>query len=310
MKCAVVTGGTGFLGRHMIQLLEEKGYEIYAIVRPGSRNMNLLPTGNRIHVVSCELDELEDCIEEFPKQCDVFYHFAWGGVNREEIDSDAVHEENIRRSLCCVRAAQMLKCKAFVDAGSRIEYGRCEDMFSEELECHPLVAYGRAKIEFSRQAKELCKSGDMKFIHARIFSVYGSDDHPWSLIYTCVTKMLKNEPIDLSQCLHSWNFMAVEDTADLLLTFYEQRDKIPAEDNYVFNVATGDIRPLREFIESIRELTDSNSVLNFGAFAQGAESAMSIKPCMKKVERVFGWQPKISFEEGISRMITVLKEDI
>lgn len=307
MKNAIVTGATGFLGRNLTKLLIQRRYEVYAVVRPSSRNESYLPQSEHIHVVRSELATLENNLRMFPEKCDVFFHFAWGGVNREEIDNEQIHNRNIAQSLCCVSAAIKLGCDCFVDAGSRIEYGRCEGFFREDLQCHPLVAYGRAKIEFFRRAHQLCLGSTMKLLHARIYSVYGVDDHPWSLIYTSVNKMLRNEPISLSECKHRWNFMAVEDTADLLLTLYEQRDKIPAGDNCIFNVATDDIRPLRDFVEKIKELTHSESELQFGTFHQGAESAMSILPDMSKVKRIFGWEPHISFEEGISRMITALE---
>lgn len=308
MKKAVVTGGTGFLGRHLIDHLVECGYSVYAVVRPNSKNLSSLPCHSYVHPVFCELNDLEKHMELFPEKCDVFFHFAWGGVNREQIDSYDVHYDNIIYSLCCVRTAIKLGCAAFVDAGSRIEYGRVDGYFKEDMPCNPLVAYGRAKIEFSEQAKQLCKGTNCRFLHARIYSVYGVDDHPWSLIYTCVTKMLRNESIDLSACQHKWNFMAVEDTADLLLTLYEQMGKIPEDDNCIFNVATDDIRPLRQFVESIKRLSDSCSELRFGAFKQGSESAMSIMPDMSKVTRIFGWQPKVTFEEGIHKMIIALEE--
>lgn len=310
MKKAIVTGGTGFLGRHLIENLIERGYLVYAVVRPNSKNLSSLPCHEQVYPIFCELNDMENHMSLLPEHCDVFFHFAWGGVNREQIDNDVVHETNIEYSLGCVRTAIKLGCKAFVDAGSRVEYGRVDGYFKEDLPCNPLVAYGRAKIKFSEKAKLLCKNTATKFLHARIYSVYGIDDHPWSLIYTCVAKMLRNEPIELSECLHKWNFMAVEDTADLLVTLFEQMHKIPKDDNCIFNVATDDIRPLRQFVESIKKQSESCSELRFGAFKQGSESAMSIMPDMSKVTTIFGWKPKVTFEEGIQKMIAVMEANV
>ena len=182
------------------------------------------------------------------------------------------------------------------------------ETFREDSECHPQVAYGRAKLEFGKQARRICADADMKYIHTRIFSVYGIDDHPWSLIYTAVNKMLKNEPMDLSSCAQLWNFMDVRDMADLFLTFMQGINKIPPDDNGIYNVATDDIRPLREFVEAIYRITGSRSELRFGAFQQAEESALSILPSMEKVERTFGWKQRISFEEGIRHMIEQLEK--
>lgn len=307
MKYAIVTGGTGFLGRNMIRKLCDSGYAVYAVVRPDSSNVDRLPVHSNVHPIFCSLDEVDDALSDVPGQCDVMYHFAWGGVNRSEIDSEEIHNANLNNSMAVLRAAVNKGCSCFIDAGSRVEYGALEGPFSENLTCHPLVAYGKAKLDFCRQASDFCKDTNMRFFHARIFSVYGSDDHPWSLIYTAVTRMLKNEPMKLSACKQRWNFMDVRDTVDLLLTMFEKKDKIPENDNGIFNVATSDIRPLREFVDEIYKITNSRSELEFGRFKQGVESALSILPDMAKVKEKLGWEPRISFGEGIRHMISELE---
>lgn len=309
MKKAIVTGGTGFLGRNLIRRLCEENYQIYAVVRPSSPNLSLLPVHENVICIPCALEELPGRQAQFPRDCDAFYHFAWGGVNREEIDNASVHQSNMETSLAAVRFAIETGCQCFVDAGSRSEYGAHQGPFREDLECHPLVAYGRTKLAFSKKAAEICRGTGTRFIHARMFSVYGADDHPWSLIYTAVTRMLRNEPISLSSCKQLWNFMDVRDTSDLLLTLSEKKRMIPEDDNGIFNVATSDIRPLRDFVEEIKRITNSSSDLQFGTFNQGADSGMSILPDMTKVERVFGWKPQVTFEEGIRHMICMLEGD-
>ncbi len=227
-------------------------------------------------------------------------------VNREELDNPEIHDTNVAQAMCCVRMAKKLGCDVFVDAGSRAEYGFLEGPFREDAACSPKVAYGWAKLKFCDQAQAYLKGSGTRFIHARIFSVYGADDHPWSLIYTCVTRMLADAPIDLGPCTHFWNFMEVTDTCALLYTFFRLRDRIPEEDSGIFNVATRDIRPLKEFVQEIQTITNSKSELRFGAFKPGKDSTFSILPDMDKVEKTFGWQAEVSFAAGISKMIEAL----
>ena len=308
MQNIVVTGATGFLGRHLIKwFLRNTGYNIYAIVRPDSVPRMQFTEEPRVHTVASELKNLEQNIGRFPAKCDAFYHFAWGGVNRDEIDDEAVQQTNVDAALCCVRVAKVLECAVFIDAGSRAEYGNPDGLFSEDTACKPIVAYGRAKLQFCTQARALLQGSDTRLIHARIFSVYGADDHPWSLIYTSVTKMLRNEPVSLGPCTQLWNFMEVEDTCDLLAHFYLEKERIPPRDNGIFNVATRDVRPLKEFVEQIHAITGSHSELLFGTFKQAGGSTFSVVPDMDKVERVFGWRPKIDFETGIRRMIVEMR---
>ncbi len=287
-------------------MLLAKGYRVYAVVRPNSRNLSLLPESRNVVPVFESLETLTKAADRLPEHCSAFFHMAWSGVNREEIDSEVVQQKNVAVSLEAAKAAMALSCDCFVFSGSRSEYGRQDGFYSESLACHPMVAYGKAKLEFGQKARELFQDSGTSFVHARIFSTYGADDHPWSLIYTAVNHMLKNEPMALSSCVQKWNFMDVRDAAELLLTFYEQHDRIPEGDSGIFNVATEDIRPLRSFVEEIYEITGSRSELQFGAFQQGEESAVSLLPDMTKVRATFDWEPKICFRDGIRNMIEQL----
>ncbi len=304
MSKYIVTGGTGFLGRNLIKKLISDGNIVYAIVRPTSNNLNLLPDSDKVIKVFCDFGSIDTCINTLPVDCAALYHFAWRGVNREELNDEIIQHKNVSDSLKLLNTALEIGCKNFVFAGSRSEYGVQTGTYSENLDCNPIVAYGKAKLEFGRKAYDICNNTDMRFIHPRIFSVYGPDDHPWSLIYTSVQKMLKGEDIALSECKHYWNFMYVQDAIDLITTITDNSELISAEDNSIFNIATRDIRPLREFVEEIKYLTKSNSNLIYGAYSQSAESAVPLLPDMDKVERVFDWHAKVSFAEGIKSIIS------
>ena len=86
MERIVITGATGFIGRYLTQMYLEKGARVFALVRPDSKNRGVLPSHENLTVVSCGLENVLDCVEAVG-QADAFFHFAWGGVNRQEIDS-------------------------------------------------------------------------------------------------------------------------------------------------------------------------------------------------------------------------------
>ena len=309
MKNVIITGGTGFLGRNMIQRLCREGYQVWAVVRPDSPNAALLPQCDALHVLPLSLDRAETAIDLFPQDCEAFFHFAWRGVNRKEIDNDLVQRANIDLSLKAVDLASRLGCACFVFSGSRSEYGALQGRYRETAECLPLVAYGKAKLEFGRQAAAICRKHGMRYLHARIFSVYGPGDHPWSLIQTTLRHMLRDEPIDLSLCTQLWNYIDVRDMADLMLTMLQKRSEIPSEDSGIFNVASNDIRPLRDFVEEMRSITQTKSELRYGAYRQSVESAQSLVPDMEKVERILNWQSKIPFSVGIRHLIEHMEEN-
>ena len=130
----VITGATGFIGSNLAKLLLEKGAEVFVLVRPESSHLEALPKDEKLHMVSCGLSNVMDCIGQIG-QADAFFHLAWGGVNRQEIDSPQVQAKNVAGSLECIRAAKELGCTMFMDAGSRVEYGLTDGFMQEDIDC-------------------------------------------------------------------------------------------------------------------------------------------------------------------------------
>ncbi len=299
----VITGATGFIGRYLTKRLLDAGEEVFVVVRPGSAGAGLLPESERLHRVEADLDHIEAAVLAVGR-ADGFLHLAWGGVNRREIDSPEVQARNIAGSLACVRAAAALGCSVFMDAGSRVEYGVTEERMQEDLPCHPINQYGRAKWEFYQKAKPLCERLGLTYYHLRFFSVYGYGDHPWSIISTLVRELPRGETVSLSACLHQWNFMYIEDAADavyrLLARAEAERAAGEPARTWIVNVASRDTRQLRSFVEEIQELAGGRGRLEYGSFVQAKEGALSIRPDISRLERLTGgFREKYSFAQGI-----------
>lgn len=166
----VITGATGFIGSNLARVFLEQGAHVYALVRPDSLHLDALPVHERLHTVACDLAHVLECVPEVG-HADCFFHMAWGGVNREEIDSPEVQARNVAGSLDCVEAAGRLGCRVFMDAGSRVEYGAVDGIMEEEAPCRPINEYGKAKWEFYQKAAPLCSRMGLHYYHLRFFSV-------------------------------------------------------------------------------------------------------------------------------------------
>lgn len=306
MENIVITGATGFLGSHLAQWFLEQGDRVYALVRPGSAKLQYLPEHRNLIPVYGTMEEAADCVEEIG-HADAWFHFAWGGVNREEIDSPEVQAGNIRGSLACVEAAHRLGCRVFMDAGSRVEYGVIEDgrgVMTEEMECSPVNEYGKAKLEFFRQAVPVCERYGMNFCHLRFFSVYGYGDHPWSIISTLVRELPRGGRVSLSACRHEWNFMYIDDAVEAVGRLYEQVKGKPCKKGAAVNIASRDTRVLKSFVEEVFELAGKRGTLEFGTFVQAKEGALSIRPDVSRMEAMTGgFKERYTFGRGITEMI-------
>ncbi len=291
-----VTGGTGFLGYNTVLRMLKDGHHVLALVRKrenrlcGIHNENLtLVTGSLEDLSNVVIPSVEACV-----------HFAWMGVNRKGVDSAEVQRQNVINSLNLLEFLKAHHCRLLIDAGSRQEYTPTEGIITESSPCAPITEYGIRKLEVYHQVLDNIDDA-MKYVHLRIFSVYGSGDHPWSLINTCIEGMLENKPISLGQCKHFWSFLYIDAFTGIISSIVSHIDEIKS--NEVYNVASGFNQPLRYFVNTIKTITKSDSELQFGTFKENKESVYSLIPDVSKLNADFGWIEKVSFEEGIKKIL-------
>lgn len=291
-----VTGGTGFLGYNTVFRLLEDGHKVFALVRKEDsilfhiHNQNLTLRQGFLENLACvELPDIDACV-----------HFAWMGVNRQGVNSPDIQQQNVINTLNLLDFLKTHHCRLLIDAGSRQEYTPIEGIITEDSPCVPITEYGKRKLEAYRAILSKI-SDEMKYIHLRIFSVYGKGDHPWSLINTCIEGMLDNKPIKLGICRHFWSFLYIDDFTGIISAIVSHINEIQTDE--VYNVASGFVQPLRYFVNTIKVITESDSELQFGTFKDNKESVFSLIPDVSKLSEDFGWYERCSFEEGIKKLI-------
>ena len=139
----------------------------------------------------------------------------------------------------------------------------------------------------------------MEYLHTRFFSVYGPNDHPYTLIPSCIRCFLAGETMELSKCRNMWNFLHVRDAAEAAVLLAECELSDPA---VVVNVAGPDTRILRSFVEEIYRLCGERGVCGFG-MRRVSEKPVDNWPDTTRLHTLIDWSARISFEEGIKELI-------
>ena len=93
-----------------------------------------------------------------------------------------------------------------------------------------------------------------------------------------------------------WDFLYIDDAIDGLVKLVE--DDVPEG---IYNFGSGYSAPLKEFVERMKETTNSDSELRYGAIPYPSTGIVNVNPEVKKLMKC-GWIPKIEFEEGIKRI--------
>lgn len=294
----VVSGATSFIGSAVCRALLERGCQVYGLVRPGSAARDMLPVHPGFHEVSCELSDTQTWVGRIGR-ADTFFHFAWGGPGARGRADKVVQGQSAAFTLDCMRGAARLGIDRFFFSGSQAEYGPVYGMTTEDTPCRPILEYGKCKLRVCQTAPELARELGMTYVHARYFSVYGPNDHPYTLIPSCIRCFLSGGTMELSECTNKWNFLHVDDAAEASVRLAACDLPEPA---VVVNLAGSDTRILKEFVEEIHRLAGGAGHCAYGA-RKSIEQPVDNWPDIRRLQALTGWQPRIAFARGVGALI-------
>lgn len=294
MKRVIITGPTGAIGMALIQKCIEMGMEVTAVCRRGSARIARIPVSDRVKVVECSLDEMKKLPELLENRYDVFFHFAWActaGAGRNDTEAQA---QNIRYTMDAVEAAAKLGCECFIGAGSQAEFGRVEGKLTADTPVFPESGYGIAKLCAGQLSRLRCGQLGIRHIWFRVLSVYGRYDGEQTMILSSIREMLRGESPEYTPAEQMWDYLYSEDAA---LAFYLAAEK--GRDGAVYCLGSGQARPLREYIEIMRDEIAPDLTLKLGAKPYAEKQVMYLCADISALQEDTGFVPQVGFREGI-----------
>ena len=303
MKKVIITGGTGMIGIALINYLISKEISVTIISRPDSKRLVNIPESSFVKKVECDLKKLIDLKEKLDKDYDTFFHFAWDGTYGNQRNNMYLQTENIKATIDAVNLASSVGCKTFLGAGSQAEYGRVENLkLSGDLPANPETGYGIAKFCAGKMSGIECEKYDMKHIWVRILSTYGPHDGEHTMVMSVLKSMISNEYVKCTFGEQMWDYLYCEDAARAIYLAAEK-----GKSGSVYPIGSGQVRPLKEYIEIIRDMIDPDRKIGFGEVPYFDKQVMYLCADIENLTKDTGFKPEISFEEGIRRTLNWCK---
>ncbi len=296
LKRAIVTGGNGFIGSHLVKNLLNNGYDVTVILRDQASNTDRLKDLG-INIVYCDNKQITTLPERVEnKVFDLFFHFAWEGVSGDARKDINVQFDNIRSTVDAVVSAKALGCQRFIGAGSIMED---ESLYLCETAGKPLPAqylYGSAKLSAHMLSKTKASEVGIDFLWTKITNTYGPGEISPRFINTTIRKILNAERLEFTAGTQNYDFVYIDDVAEAFRLVAEN-----GKNNTSYVVGSGNARPLRKYVELLHDTLETNQELHFGDIPfQGVNLDLScFDPSSLFLDT--GYRPKIKFEEGIQR---------
>jgi UDP-glucose 4-epimerase len=316
-RTALVTGGAGFIGSHLSELLLERGWEVYALddLSTGSEaNVFHLSRNPRFHL-AVESVLSASVVSELVHRSDVVYHLAAAvGVRLIVEQPGRTLLTNVRGTENVLEYAGRFEKPVLVASSSEV-YG---DHLAENL---PLAedarriygpttakrwAYADSKAmdEFLALARH--EEQGLQSVIARLFNTVGlrQSGQYGNVIPRFVEAALSGSPLEIhGDGMQTRCFCHVADTTRALVALMDE----PATRGEIYNVGSTESVTILELAERVLSATESSSELRFVPYEQvyghGIEEMFQRKPAIEKITASVGWRPTIDLDGILDEVI-------
>jgi nucleoside-diphosphate-sugar epimerase len=305
-EIALVTGASGFIGRHLVDALLEAKTQVVALTRPGSR----IPDQWRGRVTCVECTDWSEAglrTALAPQSFDVAYHLATYGVRPSDRDPRLMVRINVDLPalfvpLCRERGARLVMAGSFSEYQDPIDRSR----LTEQSPLETSKIYGASKAAGGIVVSALAENLGVKLRLLRFFKVYGEGEAPHRLLPSLVAGLSRGQRVALSEGTQIRDFIYVDDVVDAAL---KAADHVAASgpSTATWNVCTGVGHSVRTFAGLVAQAIGSRpELLGFGELAMRADDEPYLVGDGERMARELGWRPKHDLGEGIRAAVANL----
>jgi nucleoside-diphosphate-sugar epimerase len=303
-KRILVTGGTGFLGQHLLERLSKLETHIFALSRPSS-NLEKISHIPGVEITEAELSQASQVtkVAQYARP-QIIFHLAAYGVNPKCIDVKKIVRTNIQGLENLLDSLNDIPFERFVNTGTCFEFGNQKEPLSESAPLSPLNAYAASKM----MAWHLChahfQNPKKPVVTLRPFTFYGPHERFDRLVPSTILSILKDEEIRITSGTQTRDYTYVEDMVEAFLLASVKKQAI----GQTFNIGSGQDYTVQDIVHRIRALMESEVPIQAGAIESRAHEAWRLCSNPTKIQALLGWQPRIAFDEGLMKTIDWIKK--
>jgi len=285
-----ITGGTGFIGRHLIRELEGNQVLILARKRP------LWASSTRAEWLIGDLrqtDLWESRLIEFsPEVC---IHLAWDGLPDY---SKEISENNVLLGMNLFSSLEKTALKKFVALGSCWEYGDFQGQALEVQGAKPENHFALAKVQAYEFFSDSCRRAGIGFVWPRLFFSFGPGQRDVALLPTVFNALEKCEKPTVKSPDSAQDFIYISDVARAIALTATLGNA-----QGIFNVGSGRLTQVGDFVNMISTEFGSYFRMSFSGTPKGVFASTD------KLKNSTGWEPSFTVRQGVAETVKALRRN-
>jgi UDP-glucose 4-epimerase len=308
---AIVTGGAGFIGSHIVDELITRGIETVVIddfTTGSAENLRQHKDSRLLRVLTGDAARIGQLLPDVEGVDVVFHEAAIASVPRSITDPLLVHNVNVNASLEVMAFCVSRKIRRMIFASSAAVYGVLNDVpASEDLVCAPASPYGASKLAVEAYLAAFYQSYGLETVGLRYFNVYGSrqkvSDYS-GVITVFANKILeRRNPVIYGDGLQTRDFVHVGDIVEANMLAMVSGSAA----GQMFNVASGRTTNLLQLVDTLKEIIGGDGIEPIFEPSRKGD-VRSGTASISKIERLLGYRPSVSLMEGLVEVVNELGE--
>jgi UDP-glucose 4-epimerase len=293
----VVTGGAGFIGSAVVNLLLEKGYTVRVVDDLSTGDLRNLPDHPRLRFVKHDVTVAEGLDKVLNGAETIIHMAAVASVPECEFNPMKAFKVNVRGLENIIKLGIKNSVKKIVFTSSAAVYGDVEEPVSEEAPPKPFSVYGHTKL----LGETLLENSGIPSVVFRIFNAYGRTGAGVGT-YGVVDRFLKNlkegKPLEIyGDGKNVRDFIHVRDVANAIALSVEK----DVDGVNVFNLGTGRATTIYELANLVLKLSNQGRVVMHPP-RQG-DIKYSVAD-ISKAARELGFKPTVTLEDYIKQQLS------
>jgi nucleoside-diphosphate-sugar epimerase len=309
-ELALVTGGAGFIGSHLVEALLGEGYSVRVVdnLATGHR-ANLAHLEGRFEWIEGNVADFDVCRQAAKGAEYVFHEAAIPSVPRSVKEPLCSHESGPTGTINMLEAARQAGVRRFLFAASSAAYGdTTESPKHEGMLPKPLSPYAAGKLAGEYYVRVYAQTMGLDGVSLRYFNIFGPRQDPSSPYSGVISLFIKGmregrRPTIFGDGQQSRDFTYVANAVAANLAAMRHPQPLGGE---TFNVGTGECVRLLDLVAALNEIFGTELQPEFQPLRAG--DVRDSLASLEKIARVLNYRPGVPFVEGLRRTVNASRE--